>query len=183
MTTYMSQPRRKKSLRRRTIEGVAVLAALFGLLILARMLLTPWDFPLPGKPQLTGYWQGEVSYTADDKRRLMLHLVRDENCSMACDVTGEVKICGAEKDTSGDFAGDVHNWRGSRFSLNLYLPTRKADINMRKLDGEWEGDVVRMRSKVDVIDADGAWSSNRQIPDPPMFEMRRASETVFEAAC
>ncbi|MGW2054424.1 hypothetical protein ACWCOZ_10960 [Streptomyces sp. NPDC001840] len=182
MTTSGAYSRRK-SFRRRTIEGFAILAALFGLLILGRMVLTPWDFPLPGKPQLTGYRQGEVSYTAEDKRRLVLHLVRDENCSMACDVTGEIKVCAAGKDTSGRFAGDVHSWSGSRFSLNLYLPQRDGDINMRTLNGTWEGDLVRMNAKIAVIDADGTWSSNHQIPDPPMFEMRPADEAVFQAAC
>ncbi|MFB7275009.1 hypothetical protein [Streptomyces sp. NPDC056244] len=182
MTTSGAYSRRK-SFRRRTIEGFAILAALFGLLILGRMVLTPWDFPLPGKPQLTGYWQGEVSYTAEDKRRLVLHLVRDENCSMACDVTGEIKVCAAGKDTSGRFAGDVHNWSGSRFSLNLHLPQRDGDINMRTLNGTWEGDLVRMNAKIAVIDADGTWSSNHQIPDPAVFEMRPADEAVFQAAC
>ncbi|MGW6740189.1 hypothetical protein ACWGDX_05460 [Streptomyces sp. NPDC055025] len=183
MITSETRRGRKKGPWRRGTEGVGVLAALFGLLIVARMLLTPWDLPLPGKPRLTGYWQGEVSYTADDRRRLMLHLVHDNNCSLACDVTGEVKVCGAAEDTSGEFAGDVHNWSGSRFSLELYLPTRKADINMRELDGEWDGDLIRMKTEVDVIDADGTWSSNHQMPDPPMFEMRRAGEADFEAAC
>ncbi|QXE33713.1 hypothetical protein KQY30_04860 [Streptomyces sp. GMY02] len=147
------------------------------------MVLTPWDFPLPGKPQLTGYWQGEVSYTAEDKRRVVLHLVRDENCSMACDVTGQIKVCAAGKNTSGRFAGDIHNWSGSRFTLDLYLPRRDGDINMRTLNGTWEGDLVGMNAKIAVIDADGSWSSNHQIPDPPTFEMRRADEGVFQAAC
>ncbi len=107
----------------------------------------------------------------------------DENCSMACDMTGRIKVCGAGRNTKGDLAGDVHNWRGSRFTLNPYLPRSKGDVNIEKLDGDWSGDVIRMRAKVEFLDADGSWESSRQPSAPPAFAMRHIDEGCSTRVC
>jgi hypothetical protein len=168
---------------RRGVVGVIVLAALFGALFVARMLLAPWAFPMPGQPRLTGYWQGEIAYSKTDSRQVLLRLGYDENCSLACDMTGDIKICGAGKDRSDDLSGDVHNRRGTRFSLAPHLPRSKGDVNVEKLDGTWDGDRLRMRAKVALLDGEGVWHSDQQPPSPPEFAMHRTTQAAFEAAC
>ncbi|MEU3979870.1 hypothetical protein AB0F77_07110 [Streptomyces sp. NPDC026672] len=84
---------------------------------------------------------------------MLLDIRHDENCSMACDVTGRVKVCGAGDNTGGGLAGDVHDWRGNRLTLDPYLPKAKGEVNIETLDGDWNGEVIRMRAKVAFYDA------------------------------
>ncbi|MEU6513021.1 hypothetical protein [Streptomyces sp. NPDC046978] len=190
MTTNTTEPHgirggagRRVRHRRRGLTTIAVLAAMAGALLVARTTLIPWAYPLPGQPRLTGYWEGRIAYSDTDSRQILLQMRYDENCSMACDMTGRIKVCGAGRNTEGDLAGDVHNWRGTRFTLNPYLPRSKGDVNIEKLDGDWSGDVVRMRAKVEFLDADGSWESSRQPSAPPAFEMRHINEGAFDAGC
>ncbi|MFF3563621.1 hypothetical protein ACFYXS_26575 [Streptomyces sp. NPDC002574] len=169
--------------RRKALTTVAALAVMGAGLLVARTALVPWAYPLPGQPRLTGYWQGSVAYADKDVRRVLLQIRHDENCSMACDMTGGIKVCGSGKETHGGLAGDVHNWRGSRFTLDPYLPRDKGDVNIETLDGEWDGEVIRMRARTEFIDASGTWGSSQQPPDPPAFEMRHIDEAAFEAGC
>lgn len=172
-----------KRRRRGVLTAVAGLAVLAVGLPVARTTLVPWAYPLPGQPRLTGYWQGRVAYTDTDSRQVLLQIRHDENCSMACDVTGRIKVCGSGANARGDLAGDVHDWRGSRFTLDPYLPRAEGEVNIDELHGEWHGDVIRMRAEVAKLDATGAWNSSRQPPPPPAFEMRHIDEADFESGC
>ncbi|MGW2550902.1 hypothetical protein [Streptomyces sp. NPDC001635] len=162
---------------------VALLAALIAVVLALRTVFAPWAFPLPGQPRLTGYWQGEISYSKTDSRRILLRLNYNENCDSVCGMTGGMKVCGAGKDASGDVSGDVRNWRGTRFSVSPYLPRSKGDVNIEHIDGTWKGDELRMLARTAIIDSDGAWHSDQQRPDPPEFVMHRSSEAAFEAGC
>ncbi|MEV7321994.1 hypothetical protein [Streptomyces sp. NPDC093970] len=172
-----------RPLLRKGLRTVGVLAAMAAALLVARTALAPWAYPLPGRPSLTGYWQGRIVYSPTDSRQILLRIRYEENCSMACSMTGRVKVCGAGRNTAGDLTGDVHTWSGRRFSLYLHLPAARDDMRIQTLDGDWYGDAVRMRAKVDYYDAAGTWSSSQQPPAPGAFGMRRIDGGHFDAAC
>ncbi|MFI6017664.1 hypothetical protein ACIBCP_08665 [Streptomyces sp. NPDC051287] len=175
--------RRRPRLLRKGLKAAGTLAALAAAVLVARTVLIPWAYPLPGRPSLTGYWQGRIVYSPTDSRQVLLRIRYEENCSMACAMTGRAKVCGARRDTAGDLTGDVHTWSGRRFSVYPHLPPARGDIRIETMDGDWRGDEIRMRAKVEYYDAAGTWNSSQQPPAPKVFEMHRIDGGRFDAAC
>ncbi|MGW2684934.1 hypothetical protein ACWC6I_17470 [Streptomyces sp. NPDC001414] len=102
-------------------------------MLVARTVLIPWAYPLPGRPSLTGCWQGRTVYSPTDSRQVLLRIRYEENCSM----TGRSKVCRAHRDTAGDLTGDVHTWSDRRFSVSPHLPPARGDIRIETMDGDW----------------------------------------------
>ncbi|MCW3816144.1 hypothetical protein ONA91_17005 [Micromonospora sp. DR5-3] len=167
---------------------IGVLVVGFGLIYGSHWLLNPW-VTVPGRPGLTGYWQGEVTVAPGDNRRVVLHLKGDppNRCQNCPDIDGEAKVCGATQHTTYDVWGDPLNFRGTRFSLKI-RPVREGPGRfLNRLDGEWDGDLIRADTEITVIDADGvarSTTSSDRPPDPPLrVELRRATAGDYRAAC
>jgi hypothetical protein len=187
----IEEPSRRRKRRRQLLPFVGmigVLAVGFGIVYGSHWLLNPW-VSLPGRPGLTGYWQGEVAVAPGDNRRVVLHLKGDPSsrCSTCPDIAGEAKVCGATQNTTYEVWGDPLNFRGTRFSLKV-RPVREGPGRfLNRLDGEWDGDLLKAETGITVIDADGAarWttSSDRPPDPPPRLELLRATAGDYRAAC
>ncbi|MET8908918.1 hypothetical protein [Micromonospora sp. NPDC004551] len=185
----IGRPSRRRGGKLRLIVGmIGVLAIGFGLIYGSHWLLNPW-VSLPGRPGLTGYWQGDVTVAPGDKRHLVLHLKGDppSRCSNCPDIDGTAEVCGAGQHTEYDVWGDPLNFRGTRFALKIRPVRDGPGRYLNRLDGERDGDVLTVETGVTVVDADGVarstTSSDRPSEPPLRLELRRATAADYRAAC
>lgn len=179
MTRNETRPPRRRAPKR---SFVIFLVAASGLVYFGLQLaFYPWAWSLTGQPTLTGYWEGKVSFAPGDDRQFVLQLRKTDKGKI--DISGDGKTCGAAGAATYETWGDVLNYRGTRFTLHMRLWKEATGLRFSGLDGEWHGDVLKIRAESTAINPDGANRSNHQPADPPPFEMRRVSEATFEAAC
>ncbi|MEV0156160.1 hypothetical protein AB0H57_20865 [Micromonospora sp. NPDC050686] len=182
--------RRRKGNPVRLIVGlILVLAVGLGIIYGLHWVLNPW-VSAPGRPGLTGYWQGEVSMADGDERILVLHLVGDppdQKCYNCPDIDGAAKVCGAGQRTVYEVWGDPENFRGTRFSVKTRPERHEPGLFLNYLKGEWDGDLLRLDATITKIDPDGVARSSigdDHPPAPPVrVELRRATKADYRAAC
>ncbi|MFI7520735.1 hypothetical protein [Micromonospora globbae] len=146
----------------------------------------PWALALPGKPALTGYWQGDVPYGSGDERHIVLHLTDDppsahDRCTTCPALSGTATVCAGDRAERYELWGNPLNYLGSRFSLHTRSEAEGPGPRLNELHGEWEGDVIRVRTSLTRLDAAGATVGSDS--PPTTFEMSRADEAAFDAAC
>ncbi|MFG3604469.1 hypothetical protein [Micromonospora chersina] len=185
----IGEPSRRRGGKLRVIVGgIGVVAVGFGLIYGSHWLLNPW-VSLPGRPGLTGYWQGDVAVAPDDNRHLVLHLKGDppSRCSNCPDIDGTAEVCGGGQHTEYDVWGDPLNFRGTRFALKIRPVRDGPGRYLNRLDGERDGDLLRIEVGITIVDADGvarSSTSSDQAPEPPLLlELRRATAADYRAAC
>ncbi|SNT47974.1 hypothetical protein SAMN05421812_10745 [Asanoa hainanensis] len=147
----------------------------------AKWLIHPWA--APWKPGLVGYWQGEVAYGPGDNRTMVLRLKDgvgggDESS----EIGGSATVCGSGQPVTYAISGYANDYRGTSFFLNAEIPTNGVGLFLGRLDGSWDGhDSLAMSTALLKIDADG--TASRVTSGDASFQLRRASEADFAAAC
>lgn len=182
--TELQRPRRRR--KRKLGRHLFVVAVIFAVGLGAKygleLAFDPWASPLTGKPTLTGYWEGKVSFASGDDRQFVLQLSNTDRGKI--DIEGVGKTCGAVGAATYEVWGDALNYRGTRFTLRIRLSKEAPGLRLSGLDGVWDGgDVLKVFAGSTAVDPDGAYRSNHQPADPPPFEMRRVSKATFETAC
>lgn len=185
----IGEPSRRRGRKLRPIVGIiGVLAVGYGLIYGSHWLLNPW-VSLPGRPALTGYWQGEVAVAPGDIRHLVVHLTGDppNRCTNCPEIDGTAEVCGAGQHTEYDVWGDPLNFRGTRFSLKIRPVRDGPGRYLNRLDGERDGDLLRVETGITVVDVNGAarWtSSSDRPPEPPVrLDLRRATAADYRDTC
>ena len=151
----------------------------------------PWAFPL--LPTLTGSWQGELQVSGKDRRYVQLQLGLDtskSSCRAECAIKGDALICDSQGRVQ-DYrvGGDPHNWRGTRFYLDLYAGKRHSGplLDTGRIEGEWHGDVLQLHARptFDKVGPNGSittYSGGLQAP-PRGWRMRRGGQAQFASGC
>ncbi|MFI6267102.1 hypothetical protein [Micromonospora sp. NPDC051006] len=143
----------------------------------------PWALALPGKPALTGYWQGVVPYGPGDERRIVLHLADDQpsatdRCGDCPDLQGAFKVCHGPEVERYEVWGDPSNYLGTRFSLHTRPDVERSGPRLNEFDGDWDADLLRIRTSLTTFAADGVLAGSGS--PTASFEMTRAGEADFD---
>lgn len=181
-----------KPARRRRWRALAALVAVLALCGAAiHWGPYPWAFPL--LPTLTGSWNGELRLAAHDRRYVHLKLGLDtskSNCRGDCAINGDALICDSRGAVQEYLVGgDPHNWRGTRFYLDLYAhePRPGQLLDLGRIEGQWHGDVLQLhaRPSFDTVGQDGSITSFSGPAQPLLrsWKMRRGDRTEFASGC
>ncbi|MER7440723.1 hypothetical protein [Micromonospora avicenniae] len=177
------QGRRKANTPRFLALFIALIVVGVGVVYGLHWAANPWALSLPGRPALTGYWQGTVPYGPSDDRRIVLHLTDDppsatDRCGDCPGMEGAAKVCDAGQIETYELWGDASNYRGTRFALHTRPGADGPGPRLNELHGEWDGDLVRISTSLIVLKDDGAATGS---DSPPVtFEMTRADEKDFD---
>ncbi|TDC33439.1 hypothetical protein E1211_19180 [Micromonospora sp. 15K316] len=173
------QGRRKPNKLRFFVLFTALIVVGVGAVYGLHWAANPWALSLPGRPALTGHWQGTVPYGPADDRRIVLRLDDDppsatDRCGDCPGMVGVAKVCTAGDAETYELWGDARNYRGTRFSLHTRPEAEGPGPHLNELHGEWDGDLVRIRTSLTTLGADGTTIGS---DSPPVtFEMTRADE-------
>ncbi|MFI7604216.1 hypothetical protein ACIBTV_03745 [Micromonospora sp. NPDC049366] len=180
----LPRPRRKP----RNVRFFALLAVLIvlgvGVVYGLHWAANPWALALPGKPALTGYWQGVVPYGPGDDRPVVLRLDDDEpsatdRCGDCPDLSGGLKVCRAGQVEQYEVWGDAVNYLGTRFRLHTRPDTESAGPRLNGFDGDWDRDRLTIRTSFTNLGADGAVVAGSGEPTVE-FALTRAGEADFD---
>ncbi|WP_116070628.1 hypothetical protein [Asanoa ferruginea] len=156
-------------------------------------LLNPWS--APGRPDLVGYWQGEVTYGSADTRTMVLHLTDQVGGGdEGPEIDGGAKVCAGGQSQAYEIYGDATNYRGTRFSLHARRSGDAAGLYLGQLVGTWDGrDGLTVSTELIRIDSGGVSHSTTSTDtrtgittsDTPTirFELRRAAKADYATAC
>ncbi|MET8832758.1 hypothetical protein ABZV78_02405 [Micromonospora sp. NPDC004540] len=178
------RPGRKPNKVRFFVMFAGLIVVGLGLVYGLHFVANPWALALPGRPALTGYWQGVVAYGPGDDRRVVLHLTDDEpsatdRCGDCPDLRGGIKVCQAGRAETYEIWGDPLNYRGTRFSLHTRSEDDGPGQRLNELDGDWGGDLLRIRTSFTTLAADGTVAAGSGSPTAS-FDMTRADEADFD---
>ncbi|MFI7446669.1 hypothetical protein ACIBQX_04140 [Nonomuraea sp. NPDC049714] len=178
-------PRRRKSkIRALLLFGLLIIAGI-AVQPLSNALFSPWAWSLTGRPTLPGYWHGEMPFGRDAQRRVAMNLRAVECRRCSNDVEGEATVCAAGRPIHYEFSGEVADHNANHFTLSLftYPDAGAPGTHLSSLDGTWAGgDEIRLTGKLEVTNADGSWSSNKQPTEPTRFRLNRGTEADFTSA-
>lgn len=153
---------------------------------LGQVLFSPWALSLAGRPTLPGSWYGEMSFGRGDQRPVAMQL-RAATCRRCSDdLEGEARVCAAGHSIDYRLSGEVADRNAGRFTLDSYPhpDTRAPGIHLERLDATWAGgDEISITAILEVTNADGSWSSDKQPAEPSRFRLHRGTETNLRSAC
>ncbi|GAA5196319.1 hypothetical protein GCM10023322_64960 [Rugosimonospora acidiphila] len=150
----------------------------------ARAVFDPWSVTLLGHRALIGYWAGDAAFAPGDVRHVSLHLhYRGGDCEDCSKIEGDAHLCGTAYDMPYRLDGDTKDYHGTRFTLSALVGRHEPGVHLDTLDGEWHGDVLRVRPSLWRIDPDEGAHSDDQPADPPPFDLRRVAKSDFRTTC
>jgi hypothetical protein len=175
----------------------AVLFVTFGVDSLAYPWAFTWMRPITGMPALVGKWFGELTTPTGRRQWIVLdldaHLGR---CISTCSrVQAIARVCDARGLREYEGRGRAHDWRGTRFDLELLATDdRQEGLRVIELQARRDGDAVRAiarfasgsRPATIAVDERGRIARPAVDPDtlfPTNVLLRRGSERAFERAC
>lgn len=190
-------PRPFRSLGMALAMLAVVLFAMFGVDSLAYPWAFPWMRPITGTPALVGEWLGEL--TTPTGRRQWIALELDAylgRCISTCSrVEAVARVCDARGLREYEGRGRAHDWRGTRFDLELLASDdREEGLRVMNLQAERDGDALRAMARfasgssaaTAAVDERGRIARPVVDPDtlfPTNVLLRRSSERAFERAC
>jgi hypothetical protein len=180
-----------------TVLGAGLLIAAVNAIDCA---LNPWAHSWSGQRQLVGYWQGDIVFEPGDTRQVVLSLTRDlwdldgtRSQASTFNVEGRARICGPGGDVRYTIQGVTHDRQGARFTLGFGADRLVAGRHLNAIRGTWASDDrLTFRTSLYTMGTDGVGrgvaSADAQVAPGDrtpqvVFELRRTSRDVFDAAC
>jgi hypothetical protein len=186
------------STRRGVLRVVLFIAALGVVVALVPVILetpfAPWARSFGLWQTLTGDWHGELMMPDGrtdpiyfEIRHPFPLLDRCRDCPKR--IEGRARVCEAQGTVRDyDIAGNVSNWRGTKFYLALSMAAeQQPGLAVRELRGEWEGDSIRATGDLvklgHTVSIEATDSSDRPTSQQVRYTLRRGTEDDFLAAC
>jgi hypothetical protein len=154
----------------------------------------PWARSFGLWQTLTGDWHGELMMPDGRTDAIYFEirhpfplLDRCRDCPKR--IEGRARVCEAQGTVRDyDIAGNVSNWRGTKFYLALSMAAeQQPGLAVRELRGEWEGDSIRATGDLvklgHTVSIEATDSSDRPTSQQVRYTLRRGTEDDFLAAC